>query len=87
MCIYIPLHIIFKNIIFKVSLWKHALFIKVILEKQYRIKILISNIKTYIDKGAGEMAQHLRELAAVSEDLGLISNMHMAAHNHLQLKF
>jgi hypothetical protein len=33
------------------------------------------------------MAQHLRELAAVSEDLGLISNMHMAAHNHLQLKF
>jgi hypothetical protein len=32
---------------------------------------------------AGEVAQWLRALAALSEDLGLISSTYMAAHNCL----
>ena len=35
---------------------------------------------------AGEMAQQLRELAKLPEDLSSIHRIHMAAHNHLQLK-
>jgi hypothetical protein len=33
--------------------------------------------------GAAEMAQQLRVLAAVAEDLGSIANTHIVAHNHL----
>jgi hypothetical protein len=36
---------------------------------------------------AGEMAQRLRALAALPEDLGSIPNTHMAAHNSLELLF
>ena len=31
--------------------------------------------------GTGEMAQKLRALAALAEDLGVIPSTHMAAHN------
>ena len=37
--------------------------------------------------GAGEMAQKLRALPALVDDLGSISRIHMAAHNHLYLQF
>lgn len=33
--------------------------------------------------GNGEMALRLRALVALVEDLGLIPNTHMMAHNHL----
>jgi len=32
---------------------------------------------------AGEMAHQIRALSALSEDLGLVSNTHMVAYNHL----
>jgi hypothetical protein len=32
------------------------------------------------------MVQPLRALADIPEDLGLIANTHMVAHNHLQLQ-
>lgn len=35
---------------------------------------------------ARKMAQQLRELAKLLEDLSSIPRIHMAAHNHLQLK-
>jgi hypothetical protein len=35
------------------------------------------------NKGAGEMAQQLRALAALPEVLSSIPNNHMVAHNHL----
>ena len=31
------------------------------------------------------MAQWLRALAALEEDLGLVLSIHMAVHNHLEL--
>lgn len=34
-------------------------------------------------KGAGEMARQLSTLAALPQDLGLVSSVHMVAHNHL----
>jgi len=34
-------------------------------------------------KGAGEMAQQLRALTALPEDLSSIPSNHMVAHNHL----
>ena len=33
--------------------------------------------------GAGEMAQRLRALAALVEDLGSVLNIHISAHNYL----
>jgi hypothetical protein len=32
--------------------------------------------------GAGEMAQQLRELVALAEDLGSVCNNHMGVHHH-----
>jgi hypothetical protein len=32
----------------------------------------------------GEMAQQLRALAALTEDLGSVSSAHMEAHQHLE---
>lgn len=36
---------------------------------------------------AGEFAQHLRVLTALSEDQSSISSTHMEAHKHLYLQF
>jgi hypothetical protein len=41
-------------------------------------KLNYKNIKT----GAGELAQWLRALTALPEDLELILSNHMVAHNH-----
>jgi hypothetical protein len=38
-------------------------------------------------RGAGEIAQRLRLLAFLPEDLGSIPSTHMAAYNYLQLQF
>lgn len=38
---------------------------------------------TFLILGAREMAQWLRALVALTEDLGLISSTHMAAHHHV----
>lgn len=35
----------------------------------------------------GEMAQHIRALAALAEDLGLVSSEEVVAHNHLDFQF
>jgi hypothetical protein len=37
--------------------------------------------------GAGELAQQLRALATLAEDLGLLSSTHGTAHNCLTLQF
>jgi hypothetical protein len=34
-------------------------------------------------KWTGEMARHLRTVAALVENLGLVPSTHMVAHNHL----
>jgi hypothetical protein len=39
--------------------------------------------KNYLVYGAGEVAQWLRALAALPEDLGSILSTHIEAHNHL----
>jgi hypothetical protein len=36
-----------------------------------------------MDLGPGEMAQWLKGLAALAEDLGSIPNTHLVVHNHL----
>lgn len=41
------------------------------------------SFKTCVHRGAEEMAQWLRELDALPEDLGPIPLTHMAAHNNL----
>lgn len=40
-------------------------------------------LEYYFVYGAGELAQWLRALAALSEDLGSILSTHMQAYNHL----
>lgn len=37
--------------------------------------------------GSGKMAQWLRALAALEEDLGLVPSTHMLVFNHLKLQF
>ena len=36
-----------------------------------------------MEVGGGEMAQQLRALSALAEDLGLAPGTHTVAHNHL----
>jgi hypothetical protein len=49
--------------------------------------VLLGHIKKKkiikVGKGAGEMAQWLRALASLPEDLGLIPSTHIRVHNHL----
>jgi hypothetical protein len=49
------------------------------------LRVFIKFMNKYIRLGAGEMAQWLRALAALSEDLDSIPSSHMAAHNCLLL--
>jgi hypothetical protein len=54
-------------------------------KRQCSCKFLILYFKNDIF-GTGEMAQQLRELAALPEDWGLIPSTHMAAHKSLELQ-
>jgi hypothetical protein len=58
------------------DLGKHWLRIDVFVELQN-----FANVKV------GEMAQWLRALAGLVEDLGLVSGLYMVAHNHLCFQF
>ena len=44
---------------------------------------VITKVRIFCNVRAGEMAQQLRALAALPEDLSSIPRTHMAAHNHL----
>ena len=45
-------------------------------------RVYITDLTSF-NLGAGEMAQWLRTLVALAEDLGLVSSIYMAAHSCL----
>jgi hypothetical protein len=52
-------------------------------EERKRKASLVRRCFLQVDSWAGEMAQRLRALTALPEDLSSIPSHHMVAHNHL----
>jgi hypothetical protein len=49
--------------------------------------LIILSLSKEVKLRAGKVAQWLRALATLPEDLGLILSTHVAAQNHIELQF